>query len=370
MAALRGDGDLSGAALAVVADYLSVARTVGETGDPVPAALPDAKRRQVEADEEAAAARERRQDERRAALDLAERREALRRRIEDAAPDESVYSTEEREEVLGLASRLAELAGWAADTGSGAELRELEALANEVITQLREVPMLPAIPDETADDVELDLVGDRAEAVAVVSNLIEALDSWYPGSRRWGKGASLKARLRWFLPRLEQAGSGEELDRLVDRARPYVADAAELVRRAQTDAEEAERVDAEQARLEALRTAAVGECPESFEGWVVADALVALGALTPAGVVDVTESLQVLFWRVTGPVRQERAFTDTKGRRWGQHRLNSWDAPASKAVVAAAILDPGARHRAGIALPPSQEALQPPSEVPTFVYQD
>lgn len=307
MVTLAGDRDVEAAAFTVVADYLSVARTVTETADPVPAVLPGAQDQQALADQEAARARRRRQEARRAALAVAERREALRLRAEAAVPDLGAYGTSGTEKATDLASRLGELARWAADAEDKAELDELEELVNEAIAELATVPLAPTLPGPQAED-ELAFVGRQAEMVEAVDRLEAALDEAWPG-----RHASTKAQLRWLASRLADASSNAELDELRRQARPVLERAAWLL-------EQADKADEAERRQDALRAARDGYCPEGFEGTKPADALVALGALEPLG----WEEKRRVLARAGKQYPKVRAFRDRAGMTVTEDRLSSW----------------------------------------------
>jgi hypothetical protein len=213
---------------------------------------------------------------------------------------------------------------------------------------------LGVLPDPAEEMAfELALVGRRAEAVAAVEELCDELDGWYPGSGRW-RVIRAKAELMWFADRIEQAGSMEELDRLIERAAPHVQRVAELIRAAEAEAEEAEwqaeearrraeeaeALEAEQDRLAALEAAAAGIEPVGFEKVPVAEALVALGALQPAGMEPARRNVELLFWTVAVTDGLRRVYVDMAGRRITLDALGSWDAHGARQVAAAALGGP------------------------------
>jgi hypothetical protein len=84
----------------------------------------------------------------------------------------------------------------------------------------------------------------------------------------------------------------------------------------------------------------------------------------------VTETVQVLLWRVTSIPQTVRAFIDRAGRRWGEHQLGSWNAAATQRAATAALFNPGGTLNPGTAGLAPKPGMPPASAVPSFVYQD
>ena len=113
MAASRGDRELEAAGMAVVGDYLACARTVGETADPMPSAVPDARVQAVEAERR----RQREADQRRRRRHDFVADEQIRAEIIDTLtnlrPEPDDYEDgESRRGAVRLAVRFDTIIGW------------------------------------------------------------------------------------------------------------------------------------------------------------------------------------------------------------------------------------------------------------------